>query len=202
MARPSYVKDPAYFFLKKIKSPWKGYEDFAIWLVEEMKSEVVVDLGMGFGLSTCAFAFPNQGKVYGIDWFEEMNFTKKAAVLDSAYKNISELSSLRNLKNFHLIIGDYEEVVETWKLPIDILHIDWVFSYEAVKKIYQSWSKYLKKNGVLLVHDIEKEKASIGRFFESLDFPKIRFSHGDGLGVLTQDEELLKKITRRWKRNC
>ncbi len=202
MARALYFKEPSYLFLKKIKSSWKGYEDFAIWLVEEMKPKVVVDLGIDVGLSTCAFAFPNHGQVFGIDWMEESNFTKKTFALDNAYRNISELSALRKLNNIHIIIGQFDEVVQRWSESIDILHIDWITSYERGKKIYEDWAKFLTEKGVVLIHDIEKESATLGRFFESLDLPKIKFSHNHGLGVVTKDEELLKKIYKRWKRNC
>lgn len=202
MAKAQIFKDSSYFFLKSIKSSWKGYEDFAIWLVQEMSPGIIVDLGIDVGLSTCAFAFPNIGRVYGIDWFDENNFTRKTCALDTAFKNISELSKLRNLKNVHIIIGDYNEVVEGWKESIDILHVDYVTSYDSAKSIYDNWHKFMKKNGVILLHDVEKERATIGRFFEAIDLPKLKFQQSNGLGVLSRDEALLKKIQKRWKRNC
>lgn len=196
------MKDDAYLFLKKIKSSWKGYEDFAIWLVEEMRPEVTVDLGFDVGLSTCAFALPGIGKVYGIDWFDEVNFSEKTKALDAAHKNLAEISQKRNLKNIHIIIGSYLEVAKNWKEPIDILHIDWVFSYDLIKTVYQNWSKFLREKGVILIHDIEKNGATIGKFFASLSLPKLGFTQNNGLGVITKDEALLKKIHKRWKRNC
>jgi predicted O-methyltransferase YrrM len=48
----------------------EGHEDFAVRLVEHLKPKVVVDLGVDYGFSTFAFALPNIGTVYGIDWFQ------------------------------------------------------------------------------------------------------------------------------------
>ena len=61
---------PAHRRLEHIVSAWAGHEEFAGKLVRFLRPDVVVELGVDYGYSAFAFALPNIGTVYGIDWFQ------------------------------------------------------------------------------------------------------------------------------------
>ena len=108
-------------FIETIDSTWKGHEQFVIWLVKKLQPKVVVDLGFDRGLSTLAFAYKNRGHVFGIDWFfEEGSYAEKSYALDIAFRNITEALQRNYVKNIHLIIGPYRDVLKNWNKPIDI----------------------------------------------------------------------------------
>jgi hypothetical protein len=190
-------KSSALAFISNIESTWKGHESFALWLVAKVKPKTVVDLGFDRGLSTIAFAYKNRGHVYGIDWFSGGNYAAKCFALDSAYRNISNAIRFHYAKNIHLIVGPYKDVLKTWTRPIDILHIDYAHTYAAAKQQYNYWSPYLSAKAVILVHDVLAYPNETGRFFEELPFPKMIFTHGQGLGVACSDASLIEEINHR-----
>src|SRR5579863_5450703 len=103
----------AFKFIAIIDSTWKGHEQFAIWLVQRLQPKVVVDLGFDRGLSTIAFGYKNKGDVFGIDWFfEEGSYAEKSYALDSAFRNITYAIQQNYVKNVHLIIGPYADVLK------------------------------------------------------------------------------------------
>lgn len=190
--------DRALQFLDSLESPWKGYEKFAIWLVQTMKPQTTVNLGFDRGLSTLAFAYKNRGHVFGIDWFEEVDYVEKSFALDSAFRNISNAIRLNYTKNIHLIIGPFRDVCKKWTRKIDILHIDWAYSYSMTQQHYSNWSRFLKPGGLVLIHGVVSHKEKTGRFFEELTLPKFLFSHGQGLGVASTNEVLIQEIIEQW----
>ncbi len=187
-------KSRALAFIDSIESTWKGQELFAMWLVQKIRPQTVVDLGFHRGLSTIAFAFKNSGHVFGIDWFEEGDYTQKSLILDTAFQNISRAIQSDFIKNIHLIIGPFYDVSRNWNRKIDILHIDLAPTYHAVKCHYDHWSGYMRKDSVLLIHDINRYPGEVGRFFEELTLPKVFIPHGGGMGVASTDEALIEEI--------
>jgi len=197
-------------FLEDLPSTWKGHEDFAIWLVQKMKPSVIVDLGVDYGFSTFVFAAPKIGKVYGIDWFKGDKLT---GLRDNEKNVLAILGALKerfNIKNIEIIKGEFSEVAKTWTIPIDILHIDGSHNYKDVKRDYETWSKFTKKDGVILFHDIEVldewlKPEYIGKFgvrklFDEIDLPKFEFLHSFGLGVVSKNKDIITKIHKKWNK--
>lgn len=181
-------------FIDSIESSWKGHEVFAMWLTQQLQPKTIVDLGFDRGLSTLAFAYQSQAEVYGIDWFEDGNYASKSFALDSAFRNIANAIRFNYMKNIHLVIGPFRDVCKTWKRPIDILHIDWAHTYKAVYQHHENWSRFLKPNGLLLIHDVEAFPSEVGRFFRGLPHFKLLFPEAHGLGIATYNERLIQKI--------
>jgi len=184
------------YLRKEIASSWKGHEDFAVWLVNEMKPKVIVDLGVDYGFSTFAFASPKIGKVYGIDLFQNPERNAHNEVLSS----LKILKKRFGISNVEIMKGWFSEIAKDWKLPIDILHIDGSHDYEHVKQDYEEWKGFVKKDGVILFHDVnapEYKGFGVRRFFDEIDLPKFMFKHSYGLGVVSQNKVLMKKMKKK-----
>lgn len=188
----------ALLFLDSIQSVWKSHQSFAMWLVQKIHPNTVVDVGFDQGLSTLTFAYKNRGDVFGIDWFEEGGYAAKSFVLDAAFDNIAEALRLEYARNIHLIIGPFCDVSQKWKRKIDIFHIDRAYTYASVKKRYTDWQRYLKMDAVVLVHGVLEHPAGPGRFFHEQKMPKLILPGGYGLGVLSESAALIEEIHSRW----
>ncbi len=177
-----------------ILTAWRGHEGFATWLVERMKPRVVVDLGVDFGFSSFTFALAGAEMVYGVDSFEG---DPEAGHRDT-YSEVVRRQQELGIQNLSLIKGYFSEVAKTWDKPIDILHIDGRHRYEDVKEDYELWRPFVRKGGIILLHDtcVFKEPYGVHRFFEEITEPKTSFNHSYGLGVVSDDPKLISKINR------
>ncbi len=189
-------KNSAFTFLNSIESTWKGHQKFVCWLVQVLKPKTVVDLGFDRGLSTIAFAYRNQGHVFGIDWFDNVNYATKCFALDFAFRNVTNAIRFQYAKNIHLIVGPFQEIAKKWVRKIDILHIDWVHTYFSAKGRYEIWKKFLRPNAVILLHDVAAFPHETGRFFDELPMHKFLFAHAGGLGVASSNPKIIEQVRR------
>jgi predicted O-methyltransferase YrrM len=181
--------------LSTIVTAWTGHIIFADWLVRRTKPEVVVDLGVDYGFSTFCFALAGIGHVYGVDSFEGDEHAGNRNTYDLVNAKREELG----MNNVTFIKGFFDEVAKTWTNPIDILHIDGFHTYEAVKNDYDTWSKFLKPDGIVLFHDTCVPHFGVKDFFRELDLPKVNFSASFGLGVASRNEALITEIKQVFK---
>lgn len=182
--------------ITQIDSAWTGHYEFAQWLVERKKPETIVDLGVDYAFSTFTFALPNIGTVYGVDLFQ--------GDIHAGNRNtenlVLEMCGQLKLDNVVIINSDFNELAKTWDKPIDILHIDGYHTYDAVKNDYETWSKFVKEDGVILLHDTEVmgEGFGVGKFFSEINIPKTNFKQSSGLGVVSKDARLIEDIKQRF----
>jgi hypothetical protein len=156
---------------------------------------VVVDLGVDYGFSTFCFALAGIGHVYGVDSFEGDEHAGNRNTYDLVNAKREELG----MNNVTFIKGFFDEVAKTWTNPIDILHIDGFHTYEAVKNDYDTWSNFLKPDGIVLFHDTCVPHFGVKDFFRELDLPKVNFSASFGLGVASRNEALITEIKQVFK---
>lgn len=176
--------------LNNTPSAWLGHRDFAIWLVKQLNPKVTVDLGVDYGHSTFMLAAPDIGKVYGVDCFDG----DEHAGFRNTYDYVNHIKNLYKFDNTTFIKGYFDKVAETWTQQIDILHIDGLHTYDAVKYDYATWCKFLKDDSVILFHDVESFKDTVGKFFNELDLYKCQFDHSAGLGVASKNPDIIKLI--------
>ena len=72
---------------------------------------------------------------------------------------------------------------------IDLLHIDGLHTYDAVKEDFSTWYPKVKPGGIVLFHDVMAKIKDFGawKYFEELESEHeevFKFYHGFGLGVI------------------
>ena len=176
--------------LKRIPTAWTDHITFAQWIVNKQQPEVIVDLGVAFGYSSFCFGLPKIGKIYGIDTFEGDPMSGHNNTFDYVKQKRKEL----NMNNITFIKGYFGLVAKQWKKPIDILHIDGFHTYNAVKNDYDTWSKFVKDDGVILFHDTCVPHYGVREFFDKIPLSKTNFTCSHGLGVVSKNSNLIKEI--------
>ena len=193
------MKDPRFIILdigSKNHFNWKRHIDFAEWIVKKKNPEVIVDLGVDYGYSTFCFGIPRIGEIFGIDSFSG---DEHAGIRDT-YDYVHQKKEELGMNHIKFIKGDFNEVARSWCREIDILHIDGYHTYEAVKNDYETWSKFVKDDGVILFHDtiVHNPGFEVYKFFAEIDLPKANFTISNGLGVVSKDKDLIEEIKKQF----
>ena len=192
-----------YLFLNNTYEPsaWVGHLKFADYLVKEYKPNIIVDLGVDYGHSTFAFAGQGIGTVYGIDWFEGDIHAGTRNTYDLVKNTYQKLLNKKYLPKDNLIFvkGDFNELAKIFDKKIDILHIDGLHTYEAVKNDFNNWFPKTDYNSIILFHDVISFSDTVGKFFNEIKFPKLYFKHSAGLGVMCQNKKIINNIYSYYK---
>ena len=188
-------------FLKNYEnSAWLGHLEFVMWLVNIFKPKTIVELGVDWAHSTFAFSSEGIGNVYGIDCFEGDMHSGSRNTLETVketYKNLLDTKLLLN-DNIHFIKGYFDDVAKTFNKQIDLLHIDGLHTYEAVKNDFEKWFPNTSEDSIILFHDIWAFRDSVGKFFDELDYPKTQVTHSAGLGILSRNKNIIDMIDDKW----
>jgi hypothetical protein len=173
-------------------SAWWEHVPFAFWLVDALRPRTFVELGTEQGVSYLAFCqavaqlgVPSTG--YAVDhwqgdehtgFYGEEVFEQLSAYHDRHYASFSRLVR----SSFDEAVGYFEDG------SIDLLHIDGLHTYEAVRHDFETWQPKLSDRAVVLLHDANVRERDFGvhkLWTELRDrYPSFEFVHGQGLGVL------------------
>lgn len=185
----------------RIKEPysWVGHIPFAFYLVEQLKPNVIVELGTHTGNSFTAFCqaskdYSPNTKVYAIDtwkgdehagYYDEQIFEDLNAYISEHFSRIGNMIR----KDFNDAVYDFDDN------SIDVLHIDGLHTYEAVKNDFETWLPKMKSNGIILFHDIDAklDGFEVFRYWGELKktFPNwLEFHQSNGLGIISLSENL------------
>lgn len=178
-------------------STWVDHLPFGYDLVSAIRPKVTVELGSQWGLSFFCFcqAIKEQGingKCYAIDTWEGDEHT--GAYDDSIYQQVKQhadanYAGIAELKRmlFQNAIHDFADN------SIDLLHIDGLHTYEAIKEDYETWLPKVKPGGIIIFHDIQARMFDFGawNYWQELaqKTESFTFNQGFGLGVVRKHAE-------------
>ena len=194
-------------------APWAGHIPFAAWLMAATRPRTLVELGVYSGISYLAFcqAAVRHGvplRAWGVDTWQgdahaghygQRVLDTLRQQHDGPYGHFSTLLQ----KTFDEALDDVADS------SVDLLHIDGLHTYEAVRHDFESWSPKLSRRAVVLFHDIAVRQGDFGvwRFWAEITqrYPSLAFGHSNGLGVLLAGPQApaellaLTRDTARWQ---
>jgi hypothetical protein len=160
-------------------------------LTELQRPTMIVELGSQWGVSYCAFcqavkAIESETKCYAVDtWAGDVHTgdydNEIFEDLKAHHKQYESFSKLLRMT--------FDEALQ--HIPdhsVDLLHIDGLHTYEAVKHDYETWLPKMSEKGIVLFHDtmVKDREFGVHQLWSeiSLKFPHFSFEHGFGLGIL------------------
>lgn len=178
--------------------PWAGHIPFAFWLIKASRPKILVELGTHSGNSFSAFCqairdLASPTRAYAVDtwqgdehagYYGDDVFNELKAFLQTDYADFATM-----------VRSTFDDAIDTFSDgAIDILHIDGMHTYDAVKHDFVSWRQKLSPRAVVLFHDINVREREFGvwRLWQELssEYPAFEFNHSNGLGVLGVGQEL------------
>lgn len=196
----SYDNYPILFERPRISRPygWVGHIPFAGFIIDILRPKILVELGTDSGNSYLAFCNAIQKTKSG---------TKATAVdswigddhagfySDSTYQMLSAYHNPRYADFSKLLRSYFDDAVGQFEDgSIDLLHIDGLHTYEAVKHDFQTWLPKLSNSAVVLFHDSQVVGRGFGvrQFVDELagTYRSFDFTHSNGLTVMQVGERL------------
>ena len=171
-------------------SAWKGHRGFAQRLIKALQPEVLVELGVHAGDSYFTMVeamhiYIASGRAYGVDtWSGD----KHAGFYDDGIWNMVQ-SVNKQYPNSKLLRMPFDQAVGAVD-EINLLHIDGLHTYEAVKHDYEMWEP--KVRDVILLHDIcvpDNPDFGVWKLWEEIKNDMcVEFHHCHGLAVFCKSE--------------
>ena len=184
-------------------SSWVTHVPFAFWLVDAMRPRIIVELGTHSGNSYAALAQAVQtagldATCYAVDsWAGD---AQAGFYGEEVFREWSAFHDLHFATFSRLVRATFDEALTHFAdASIDLLHIDGLHTYEAVRHDFESWCPKLSPHAVVLFHDVNVREADFGvwRYWDELreKFPSFTFRHGHGLGVLAVGHEVAADVS-------
>jgi hypothetical protein len=174
-------------------SAWRGHLPFAAWLTRVFKPAVIVELGSHWGHSYFTFCqavsdanLPTS--CYAVDTWQGDEHAGNYG--DEVFAYVDAHNKECYAKFSHLLRMTFDDALN--KIPdgtVELLHIDGLHTYEAVKHDFETWKVKLAPGAVVLFHDtyVREREFGVWQLWEELQalYPNnLAFTHSYGLGVL------------------
>ena len=173
-------------------SAWTGHLAFAFWIIGAMEPRLLVELGTHNGTSFLGFCQAIQArrcatKAFAVDTWEGDEHSGFYG--DEVHSGLADLVKSKYGGFAQLMRMRFDEALPYFSDgSVDLLHIDGLHTYEAVKHDFESWLPKMSPRGVVLFHDtmVREREFGVWRLWEELRarYPSFEFQHTHGLGVL------------------
>jgi len=188
------VRRPGFFPLRMADPvAWVGHLPFAYWLTGVIRPRVFFELGTHSGNSYFAFcqAVQEHGLATRCHAVDLWTGDRHSGPYDQkVYEDVSRHNREHYAGFSHLWRMTFDDAAR--KVPdrtVDLLHIDGLHTYEAVRHDFETWQRKLTEDAWVLFHDTHVREGDFGvwRFWAELKvrYPRhLEFPHSHGFGVL------------------
>ena len=187
---------------RQASSAWIEHVPFAFWLVDVLRPSTIVELGTHHGVSYSAMcqAVKSLGlptRCFAVDTWKGDEHAGHYP--EEIYRDFATFHDQRYGAFSHLVRSTFDEALPHFEdQSIDLLHIDGLHTYEAVRHDFESWLPKLSRNGIVMFHDTNVRERGFGVFQVWSEFSAGRlhftFLHGHGLGILGLGREYLRPL--------
>ena len=172
---------------------WVGHLHFAAWVINEISPKIFVELGTHSGnsyFSFCQSVSENHlpTKCYAVDtWIGDDHSGKYN---DDIFNKVNAHNQKHYAEFSKLLRMTFDDASTYFaEKSINVLHIDGLHTYEAVRHDFETWLPKLATDAIVIFHDTNVRERNFGvwKLWEELQghYPNnIEFKHSNGLGVL------------------
>lgn len=177
---------------------WHRHIPFSFALLDMLRPKVFVELGTHRGDSYCAFCqgVDTQGlatRCFAVDTWQ--GDSQAGYYGDEIFRDLTAWHDPRYGRFSTLLRMTFDEALNRFADgSVDLLHIDGLHTYEAVRHDFESWLPKLSPNAVVLFHDtaVRHSDFAVWKLWQEVSerYPSFEFNHGFGLGVLAVGDQV------------
>lgn len=188
-----------------------GHAPFLFYLMDLIKPEKVVSLGVWYGFSHFVFcqasSFLQSGtECHAVDsWEGDKNMGRfNSGIFDYFMEKTNQFFPEQAV---HIHKKKFSEALPGFlDGSIDILFIDGAHNYKDVHDDFHSWLPKISSKSIVLMHDtnVSGKEFGVSEFYleVSQKYPSFNFEHNHGLGVLLTGEERNETLLEFSKMNA
>jgi O-antigen biosynthesis protein len=172
---------------------WVGHIPFLSWFMDELRPKIFVELGTHTGNSyftACQAVKENNlnTSCFAVDSWQGDEHS--GSYDDEIYRNVLQHNDQEYRSFSNLLRMKFDEALPHFSdNSINLLHIDGLHTYDAVKHDFETWLPKMAIGGVVLFHDTKEMDRGFGvhKLWSELQkkYPlNFEFDHSHGLGIL------------------
>jgi hypothetical protein len=175
-----------------VPSAWSGHEPYLRGLIAALRPRRCVEIGTHFGQSfftACQAVEHLQLKAECVAIDSWMGDHQAGFYDDSVFTGFIHILRTRHPETGYYIRSIFDDAVACFDDgSIDLLHVDGLHTYEAVKNDFEKWLPKLSDRGVIIFHDTTVYEGDFGvwRLWEELKkkYPTFNLLHCHGFGTV------------------